>query len=133
MSGPQPAAAVVAVNFAGVHMVEPVLGAARYTGATSRGDLLLFTMHVTAWPDGSHTTAPYAYRFYAPRHQDPRSAWLPVYGDSSKVCEFVTNNPVGTVGKISNRTLEVVDFAVEVPTPAIVIPLHFRGETWGRL
>lgn len=111
----------VTVHAGGLHRIEPVLGVGRYP----TGDLILVTHPTPA--SSPHLTGSCAYRGST---RPNGIEWLPVWAFPRKLQDFITGQPVGTLGKVSNRRVEVVDFATVVPTGQVTVAHGVNVDNW---
>lgn len=98
---------------------EPFLGAARY----SDGSLIVIAYRTPSWAPLSAGSAIY-------RTRGTDTCWQTVWTIPRALETFITTHPVGAVGKISNRRVEVVDLAAAVPTARIVIARGPGMDNW---
>jgi hypothetical protein len=101
------------------HSLEPatVLGAARLKDGTT-------LVYVRRASTGQF--AGYLFDMYA---RDSSGAWSQ-YHKAPGLIDFMCNRPVGTAGRASNRSLEVVNFIAEVPNRCIDVPSPPSGFGW---
>lgn len=96
-----------------------VLGAARLRDGT----LLVYVRRAV---DSTGMFDGYLFDMYA---QDPSGAWRE-YHKAPGLIDFMCNRPVGTVGRASNRAIEVVNFNTEVPDRCIDVTPPAGGFGW---
>lgn len=107
--------ALVLVNDATYTGFEEVRGLARYRD----GSLLLVTHRVSYRDDPAIEFAgPVVYRT---RGTDQAGPWHLVWACPEPLRVFVTSQPVGANAKVSNRRVEVIDYATGLPDRAITI------------
>lgn len=94
---------------------EEVRGLARYRD----GSILLITHRVSYANDPAIVfSGPVAYRT---RGTDPTGPWHMVWACPEPLRTFVTTQPVGATAKVSNRRIEVIDYATGLPERSITI------------
>lgn len=98
---------------------EPFLGAARYAD----GSILLIAHRTPPW--APQTSGPIAYRT-----SKTNPGWSCVWALPKALEDFVVTQPVGAIGKVSNRRVETIDLATAVPTGRINIPVGIGCDTW---
>lgn len=110
-------ATVEIVEVTGSRVMEPVIAAARYAD----GSKFLLTQRTA--PAVPNLVLPTAYRTF---RGDDR--WQMVWSLPDALWEFITTQPVGSAGKVSNRQVRVVDVADVAPDG--VIEIWASGDTW---
>lgn len=108
-------ASLVLVNDLTYRGFEEVRGLARYRD----GRFLLITHRVSYADDPAIAfSGPVAYRT---RGSDSTGPWHMVWAYPEPLRTFVTTQPVGASGKVSNRRIEVIDYATGIPDRTITI------------